>query len=221
MDEWLGSVADAAAEYPQLASVERFHGRIWSVRSDTVQPPQGDPVVRDVILHPGAVGAVVLDADDRVLLLRQYRHPVGMYLFEPPAGLLDEPGEDPLTAARRELVEEAGLTARRWHLLVDYLNSPGGTSEAFRCYLARDLEPAPGGRVDTGEAEEYDLPQAWVPLDQARDLVLAGRLGNPTAVIGILAAWAARAGGWADLRPADAPWPTRDHIAAAGRLPTI
>ena len=101
---------------------------------------------------------------------------------------------------------------------MDFLNSPGGTSETFRCYLARGLAPAPGGREHTGEAEEHHLPQAWVPLDEARDLVLAGRLQNPTAVAGILAAWAARASGWSTLRPADAPWPVRDAVRAEGRV---
>jgi ADP-ribose pyrophosphatase len=102
-------------------------------------------------------------------------------------------------------VEEAGFAATRWHVLVDYANSPGGSSEVFRCYLARGLSPVPGGRTLTGEAEEAHLPRAWVDLDVARDLVLAGRLTNPTAVAGILAAWASRAGGWPRCgRPS--PW---------------
>lgn len=218
--DWAGPVGDAVEAHPVVASVERFHGRIWSVRSDTVDfgRPGAEPVVRDLVVHPGAVGILALDAADRVLLVRQYRHPVGMYLFEPPAGLLDTGGESPLETARRELVEEAGLVAEDWHVLVDYFNSPGGTTEAFRCFLARGLSPAPGGRTHTGEAEEHDLPQAWVPLDEAVGLVLAGRLHNPTAVCGILAAAAARAGGWAALRPADAPWPSRDAVVATGRV---
>ena len=212
-EEWTGPVADAEADLPVLDVVHRFTGAVIAVRSDTVDVA-GHVVVRDVVVHPGAVGILALDHLDRVLLVRQYRHPVGGYLFEPPAGLLDVDGEAPLATAARELLEESGWTAATWHVLVDFANSPGGSSEVFRCYLARDLAPAPGGRVATGEAEEAHLPRVWVDLDEARDLVLAGRLANPTAVVGILAAWAARAGGWSALRPATAPWPARERVAA-------
>lgn len=217
-ERWHGLVADAPADHRVVASQERFRGRVWAVRSDTVDLGAPGQVVRDLVVHPGAVGVVALDDRDRVLLIRQYRHPVGMYLFEPPAGLLDVAHEDPLETARRELVEEAGVVAAEWHVLVDFLNSPGGTSETFRCFLARGLAPAPGGRQRTGEGEEHHLPQAWVALDDAHDLVLAGRLQNPTAVVGILAAWAARAGGYAALRPPDAAWPVRSHVRDAGRV---
>jgi ADP-ribose pyrophosphatase len=141
---------------------------------------------------------------------------VGRYLFEPPAGLLDAAGEDPLVTARRELLEEAGVEARDWAVLLDLLNSPGGSSEAIRIYLARGLRNVP--RPFTGEAEEADLPQAWVPLDEARDAVLAGRITSPHGVAGILAAVVARSGGWATLRAADAPWPIRDHLRDSGRV---
>ena len=77
---------------------------------------------------------------------------------------------------------------------------------------------APHSRGSTGEAEEAHLPRAWVDLDEALDLVLSGHLGSPSAVVGILAAWTSRAGGWASLRPADAPWPARDLMLAADRV---
>ena len=86
---------------------------VWDVRRDEVELGDGQTVTREVIAHTGAVGVIALDEQDRVLLLRQYRHPVRSYLWEPPAGLLDVPGEDPLAAARRELAEEADLTRRR------------------------------------------------------------------------------------------------------------
>jgi ADP-ribose pyrophosphatase len=131
---------------------------------------------------------------------------VHQLLWEPPAGLLDEPGEDPLDAAKRELFEEAHVQARRWDVLVDGFTSPGMSGEAVRIYLARDVRPADGPRHE-GEHEEQDMPVEWVPLDEAVRLVLAGALHNPLALRGILAAAAARHNGYADLRPGPAPWP--------------
>ena len=216
-EEWHGPVADAHEPRPVRGSATRFRGRVWSIVSEDVD--FGTSVAtRDLLLHPGAVAVIALDEDDRVLLIRQYRHAVAGYLFEPPAGLLDEAGEDPWRTAIRELAEEAGYAASDWAVLLDQYMTPGGSSEAIRVYLARGLSPLPAGREHTGEAEEAHLPRAWVPLDTARDLVLGGALGSPTAVSGILAAWASRAGGWRSLRPADSPWPARDRLLAAGRV---
>jgi 8-oxo-dGDP phosphatase len=159
------------------------------------------------VQHPGAVGVLVLDDADRVLLVHQYRHPVGMTLWELPAGLLDVDGEPPWLAAQRELAEEADLRAGQWYTLIDWLLSPGGTSEAFRCYLARDVSSVPDADLHTREGEEHEMPSAWFPLDDVRDAVLAGRLHNPSLVVGVLAACAARDAGWSTLRPVDAPWP--------------
>ncbi|CAB4685440.1 unannotated protein [freshwater metagenome] len=170
------------------------------------------------MLHLGAVAVIALDDQDRVLLIRQYRHPVAMALFEPPAGLLDIPGEQPQVTAARELAEESGFQAETWRVLVDFLNSPGGSSEGIRVYLARGLTPLVSGRPATGEAEEAFLPRVWVPLAAAKDLVLSGAIGSPSAVCGILAAWAARDAGWASLRPADAPWPVRATLLEQGRV---
>lgn len=216
-EEWTGPVADGGTSLPIGSRTLQFGGRVWSIVSDVVDFA-GTTVTRDVQIHPGAVATIALDDSDRVLLIRQYRHPVGMHLFEPPAGLLDAPGEDPWRTAQRELAEESGFQARTWQVLVDLFNSPGGSSEAIRVYLARDLSVLPGGRQHTGEAEEAHLPRAWVPLDDARDLVLAGQIGSPTAIAGILAACASRSRGWDTLRPAEAPWPARDHLVAEDRI---
>ncbi len=220
MDEvWHDPVRDGFGSHEVVDSRLRFRGAVWDVRSDDVLIG-AHRVTRDLVVHPGAVGVVALDEDDRVLLIRQYRHPVGAYLFEPPAGLLDTHRESAWECAARELGEEAGLRAQTWHVLIDFLNSPGGTSETFRCFLARGLEPLPQGREHTGEAEEAHLPQAWVGLDEAVSLVLAGHIQNPTATNGILAAAAARSRGWADLRPADAPWPVRQWVESLGNVRT-
>jgi len=200
-------ITDAPASYDVTDSEVIYRsGRVIDVRRDVVAMPGGTSAPRDVIEHPGAVGIIALDSDERVLLLRQYRHPVRQLLWEPPAGLLDEPGEDPLDAAKRELFEEAHVRADRWHVLVDAFTSPGMTSEAVRVYLARDVRPADGPRHE-GEHEEADMPVEWVPLDDAVGLALAGKLHNPMAVMGVLATAAAARSGWSALRPADAPWP--------------
>lgn len=220
MDEvWDGPVEDSFESHEVVARRLQFSGAVWDVRSDDVLIGS-HAVTRDLVVHPGAVGVVALDEHDRVLLIRQYRHPVGGFLFEPPAGLLDTHRESALSCARRELAEEAGLRAHVWHVLIDFLNSPGGTSETFRCFLARGVEHLPAGREHTGEAEEAHLPQAWVPLDEAVGLVLSGRIQNPTATNGILAAAAAKARGWADLRSAEAPWPVRNWVESLGNVRT-
>jgi ADP-ribose pyrophosphatase len=213
--QWRGEVADGGDPHPTLSRTPRFAGSVWDVVTDEVDF-DGTVIRRDILVHPGAVAIIALDAAERVLLIRQYRHAVGRYLFEPPAGLLDAAGEDPLATARRELLEEAGVEAEDWAVLLDLLNSPGGSSEAIRIYLARGLRMVP--RPFTGEAEEADLPQAWVPLDDARDGVLAGRITSPHGVAGILAAEVARAGDWTALRPADAPWPMRAHLLEIDRV---
>jgi ADP-ribose pyrophosphatase len=202
-------IADEQAELTVRSSETVHHGLVWDVRRDVVELGDGQTVTREVVSHTGAVGVIALDDQDRVLLLRQYRHPVRSYLWEAPAGLLDVADEDPLVAVRRELAEEADLTADEWHVLVDFYNSPGGSTEAFRCYLARGLHEVPEGERHDREHEERGMVPHWVDLTEARDLVLAGRLHNPTTVSGVLAAAAARDAGWSTLRPADAPWPER------------
>lgn len=218
---WSGPVRDETAHLEVVSSRELLHGRIWSVRRDVVVLPWGTQAERDVVVHPGAVAVLALDDEDRVLLIRQYRHPVGMFLFEIPAGLLDVIDEDPLVAAQRELAEESGYTAEHWQVLVDEVNTPGGSTEALRCYLARGLKPLPDGRPHTGEAEEGHLPRAWVPLSEARDLVLTGALTNGTTALAILAAWAVmvlRDPVTEPLRSASSPWPLRDHLVATQRI---
>lgn len=189
-----------------LGSAERFRGRVIAVRTDTTRLPSGDVVERDVVAHPGAVGVVALDDQQRVLLVEQWRQPVGQRLWELPAGLLDVPGEPAQLAAARELQEEAGLAADTWHVLVDTLSSPGMTDEATRVFLARGLASVPR---PPGEAEEADLRTRWLPLREAVAEVLDGRIRNAMACVGLLAAHHVGEGGDGSLRPADAAWPDR------------
>lgn len=198
---------DTVASYDVIESAPAFRsGRVIEVRTDTVAMPGGGKAVRDVVVHPGAVGIIALDDRERVLLVQQYRHPVRRMLWEPPAGLLDAAGEHPLDSARRELFEEAHHRAARWDVLVDAFTSPGMCDEAVRIFLARDVAPAAGPRHE-GEDEEQDMPVAWVPLDDALEWAVAGRMHNPMAVMGLFATAWARARGYRGLRPADAPWP--------------
>jgi ADP-ribose pyrophosphatase len=185
-----------------------YEGRIWDVVSDSFQLSEhGDELVRDYIDHPGAVAVLPMNEAGEVLLMKQYRHPVGMDLWEIPAGLLVVEGEDFVVGAARELAEEADLVAGTWNVLADFFNSPGSSSEAIRIYLARDLSDVPDHELHVRTDEEAEIELHWTPLEDAVAAVLEGRLHNPSAVVGILAAAAARADGFGHLRPANAPWP--------------
>jgi 8-oxo-dGDP phosphatase len=201
-------IKDTPQRWEVVDREEPFAGRVFRVRRDLVRMPSGDGteiVTRDMVVHPGSVGVLALDDDDRVLLVRQYRHPVGHLLWEAPAGLRDVDGESLWETAAREFAEEAGYRAERWHTLVDTFPSPGMSDERKRIFLARGISEIPEGELDFERVhEEADMPAAWVPLEEAVAKVLGGDLRNPTAVVGILAANAARAGGFRDLRPADA-----------------
>jgi len=199
-------IADTAERWPVVSSAERYRGKIINVRSDTIRSPEGDTAEREVVEHPGAVGVVALDESRRVLLIRQYRHPVGRLLWELPAGLRDVAGEPVLQTAQRELLEETGYRAARWDVLVDYFSSPGIITERLRVFLARGPELVPEAERDfVPENEEAQLLIDWVPLAEAVSLVFAGELHNGVAVAGILAAHAASADGFGNLRGAGTP----------------
>ncbi len=201
-------VSDAPSPRRLVSTEKVYEGRIWDVVSDTFQLQEtGEALTRDYIDHPGAVAVLPMNDDGEILLLKQYRHPVGMELWEIPAGLLDIEGEDFVVGAARELAEEADLAAGTWNVLADFFNSPGSSSEAIRIYLARDLTEVPHHERHERTDEEAEIEFHWISLDDAVASVLEGRLHNPSAVVGILAAAAARADNYANLRPADAPWP--------------
>jgi ADP-ribose pyrophosphatase len=182
-------------------------GAKWDVVTDQVELDAQTRVARDVVVHPGAVGVVALDDDERVTLIRQYRHPVAADLWEIPAGLLDEPGESPWSTAQRELIEEVGLTASTWHTLVDLYSSPGMSSEIVRVYVARGLSDVDAAKRPEPQDEERFLVVRRVRLDDAVAHVMAGHIHNSLAVAGLLAAHESRRQGWRGLRPADAEWP--------------
>jgi 8-oxo-dGDP phosphatase len=199
-------------EFGVASTKDIYEGRVMALRSDEVEMPGGRTAVREILEHPGAVAIAALDPDDRLMMIHQYRHPVGRRLWELPAGLLDVAGEDPLEAARRELTEEAGLEATDWSVLIDVVPSPGFSDEAVRVYLARGLTEV--GRPESGDDEEADLTTRWVTLSVAVRMVLAGTIVNGVTAAAVLAANAV-AGSPAALRPPDAPWPDRPTRFAA------
>ncbi|WP_018635784.1 NUDIX domain-containing protein [Parafrankia elaeagni] len=202
-------MSEAAHSYEVADSSVVYQGRIIAVRRDMVRMPDGDTSQRDVVVHPGAVGVVALDDRERVVMVRQYRHPVRGPLWELPAGLLDVPGEPASLAAARELAEEAGLRAGRIDLLVDVYASPGMTDEAYRVFLARDLREIPTAQRYVGVHEEAEMAITRVDLSDAVDQVMRGEITNAMAMIGLLAAYRARADGFRGLRPVDAAWSAR------------
>ncbi|MFE5604064.1 NUDIX domain-containing protein [Streptomyces coelicoflavus] len=207
------TIKDTPEEWEVRGSQTPFRGKKTSVRTDDVVMPDGSVVTRDYQVHPGSVAVLALDDEGRVLVIRQYRHPVREKLWEIPAGLLDVPGENPLHAAQRELYEEAHVKAEDWRVLTDVYTTPGGCDEAVRIFLARGLSEAAGERFEV-EDEEADMELARVPVADLVRGVLAGELHNNCLVVGVLSLVAAERGDGLDaLRPAEVPWPARPFEA--------
>ena len=203
------SPRDERAEVEIVSTETKLHGWVWNITSDTFRLGDGE-LTREYLDHTSAVAVLALDDDDRLALIRQYRHPVRHRDWELPAGLLDAPAESPLETAKRELAEEADLAAREWHLLLDFFTSPGGSSESIRIFLARGLAPTPERYART--AEEAEIVVEWLSLDDAVDAILAGDLHNPAVLHAVLAASESRRRGWTTLRDPGTPWPTRSRF---------
>jgi ADP-ribose pyrophosphatase len=207
----------AAQTYPVRARLQRFHGTMFDLLTDEVEMPGGQQANRDYLVHPGAVGAVAVDDQDRIVLVRQYRHPAGQRMWELPAGLIDVEGEELVHAAARELAEESDLTARHWQLLADAHTTPGSSNEIIRLFLARGLEPVPEQSRYERRDEEAGLVTTLVDLDRAVAMVLAGEITNAACAIGVLGAARLRDQGWpTGVRPLDAPLPRRPLAPVEG-----
>ncbi|TCO59178.1 NUDIX domain-containing protein [Actinocrispum wychmicini] len=193
-------------EFQVLSSRDIHVGRVVGLRLDQVSMPGGQTAGREVVEHLGAVAVVALDDEGQVVLIHQYRHPLGHRLWELPAGLLDVDGEDPQVCAARELAEEVSLAADEWATLVEVAASPGFTDEVVRVFLAHGLRAA--DREDPQGDEEADIVVRRVPLAEALAMVMRGEIINAATVAGILAAYAVETG-VATARPADAPWADR------------
>jgi ADP-ribose pyrophosphatase len=166
-----------------LSSKTSFTGKVFHITSDRVLEPNGVTAVRDVVRHSGS--AVVLAVDDngsepRVLLERQYRYPARDYLWEIPAGRID-PKENPLAAAKRELLEETGYRAKSWHKALFFFPSPGFMDETMTVFLAQDLRP---GEAQPEQDERIDCE--LIPLSRAVDMVMSGEIRDGKTIVALL-----------------------------------
>jgi len=156
-----------------------YQGRALTLNEERVVFPDGRREWQEIVRHPGGAGALALDDDDRVCMIRQYRHAVDDWLWEIPAGRL-EPGEEPLACAQRELGEEGGVRATDWRVLARLLPSPGICDERIYLFLARDLHPV----ATAHEASEY-IEIHWLSFDQALAKACAGGIVDAKTVIAL------------------------------------
>jgi 8-oxo-dGDP phosphatase len=187
-----------------ISSETLYEGAIFALRADKVRMPGGRIATREKVEHFGAVAVAALDDQDRLVMIYQYRPAIGRRLWEMPAGLLDGGSdEEPVEAAKRELVEEVGVTADDWSTLVDVVGCPGFADESVRVYLARGLREV--DRPDAADDEEADLVIRRVPLPDLVTGAMAGDLVNGPCIAGVFAAAEVAAGRFTP-RPVDAPW---------------
>lgn len=156
-----------------------YRGRALTLNEERVTFPDGQQEVLEIIRHPGGAGTLALDDAGRVCLIRQYRYAAGGWLWEIPAGRLEQ-DEDPQTCAQRELAEEAGLIATHWQSLATLLPSPGICDERIYLFLARGLSATPTAH----EFGEY-IEIHWRPLDDALAQVCAGEIIDAKTVIAL------------------------------------
>jgi 8-oxo-dGTP pyrophosphatase MutT (NUDIX family) len=166
---------------PEKRTVQ-YRGRIITLTTDEVVLPNGNRAELEVVHHPGGAAVVAIDTEMRVCLLRQYRYVAEGWIWELPAGKL-EPDEPPLTTAQRELVEEAGVSAESWESLGTYLSSPGIFTEVLHLFLALNLQPTQSAHEHAEVIEVH-----WIPLEEARQWALDGRINDGKTIIGLIRA---------------------------------
>ena len=175
---------DQSVDIASISKTLIHKGMVWDLVSDTSEF-NGGLLTREYVDHTGAVAVLAFNENEELLLLKQYRRPVGKFLMELPAGLLDVPGESRLDCAKRELAEEASLEAANWTEQISFHTTPGGNTEAITIFVAKGLTPSKLVFAATGE--EADMPKSWVAIEEAVKLVLSGQIMSPSAVVGIMA----------------------------------
>lgn len=175
---------DQPANFQVNSTETVFHGKIWDIVREKFDYGSSE-LTREFVKHSGAVAVIAMDDQQRVLLIRQYRHPVRSYLWEIPAGLLDIEGESRLEAAKRELHEEAGYFAENWSILTEFFTTPGGNDELITIFLAQDLKHV--GYHEELEGEEVDMLKEWFALSEVVASVLKADIKSPSAIVGIMA----------------------------------
>lgn len=183
---------DLPGARPVAESRTVHEGMVWDIARDTIDFAPGVRFDREYVKHTGAVAVLAVDDRDRMLLIRQYRHPAAATLWEIPAGLLDVDGEDPAAAAGRELVEEAGVRAESLEQLLAFRPSPGGSDELIRIYLATGLEECVDEDFEKRD-EEAEILVRWEKVEDIARAVLAGEITSGTLVAGVLALMSRRA----------------------------
>lgn len=163
-----------------------FDGKIIRLEHWTVKLPNGKSALREVACHPGASAVVALDGDGNIILVRQYRAPIGRLTLEIPAGKFDHPGEDPLLCAQRELSEETGLIADSWRKLTVLETTPGFCNERIHIYLATGLRQG-----ETHPDEDEFIATLRMPLTEAVSKVMDGTLRDGKTALAIMMASAA------------------------------
>ncbi|MDH3944992.1 MAG: NUDIX hydrolase [Anaerolineae bacterium] len=156
-------------EFEILSTRDLFSGRVFNVRRDHLRYPDGRETDYDIIVHPGAVAIIPIDAQEQVWFVRQYRHAAGKYLLELPAGTLDD-GEDPQTCAAREIREEIGYAASEFKQLGSFFLAPGYSDEFMHVFIATGLspDPLPADEDEFLQPVCHPLSEVWSLLDNGK-----------------------------------------------------
>ncbi len=173
--------ADTSLVEKRLSSEPVFDGVLLHVRKDEVELPNGNKAVREWIKHPGAAAIIPLLPDNQIILVRQFRYPVGQVTLEVPAGKLDKVGEDPIECAKRELSEETGYTAGKFWKLTTIATTVGFSDEYIHLYAAADLTP---GKIHPDSDEFINVVK--LPLTAALQMVESGKIFDAKSAISIL-----------------------------------
>jgi 8-oxo-dGTP pyrophosphatase MutT (NUDIX family) len=164
------------------SSTTHFHGRVLTVNVERVRLPNGTTADLEIAHHPGGAAVVAVDAQQRVCMLYQFRHAAGGWIWELPAGKIDN-REPPLNTAQRELIEEGGTTAAHWQSLGEYLSSPGVFTEVIHLYLATDLTAVPSA------PEEHEVFKVeWRPFTEMLAMAQSGELKDGKTLVGLFRA---------------------------------